>query len=440
MPRPAAFHVITKPTGPLCNLGCQYCFYLEKENLYPDIRKWSMSDEILESFIRQYIESQDIPSLSFAWQGGEPTLLGTGFFRKVADLQEKYADGKKIENCFQTNGVLLDDEWGEFLAEHGFLVGLSIDGPREFHDRFRVDKGGAPTFDRVMKGREALVRNGVEFNTLTCVQKHNADHPLEIYSFLKEIGQGFMQFIPIVERKLSHPGEGELTLIASEHEAEANVTGWSVGPLQYGKFLTAIFDEWVRGDVSEFFVQIFDVSLESWYRGAASLCVFQETCGLALALEHNGDLYSCDHYVYPQNRLGNIMQEPLAELVDSEFQRHFGMRKKEALPAYCLKCRFLAACRGECPKHRFLRTPDGEPGLNYLCKGYKHYFSHVAPYMEFMAEELGRGQAPANVMKWVHDQEEKKAGKRRPGRNDPCPCGSGKKFKKCCGAGDSAQI
>ena len=250
-----------------------------------------MNDEILESFIKQYIESQEVPAVSFAWQGGEPTLLGTNFFRKAVNLQKKYADGKKIENCFQTNGILLDDEWGEFLAEHHFLVGLSIDGPREFHDRFRVDKGGKPTFDRVMKGREYLERNSVEFNTLTCVQKHNSEHPLEVYRFLKEIGQGFMQFIPIVERRINNPEEGELTLISSEHLEEAAVTGWSTGPLQYGKFLSSIFDEWVRNDVSEYYVQIFDTALEAWYQGSSSLCVFQEKCGMALAIEHNGDLY-----------------------------------------------------------------------------------------------------------------------------------------------------
>ena len=434
MNRPLAFHVIAKPTGPLCNLSCKYCFYLEKEYLYPDIKKWTMKDEVLESFIKQYIESQDVPMVSFAWQGGEPTLLGTGFFKKAVKLQKQYAGGKKIENCFQTNGILLDDEWGEFLAENNFLVGLSIDGPREFHDRFRVDKGGQPSFDKVMKGREALVRNDVEFNTLTCVQKHNSEHPLEVYDFLREISQGFMQFIPIVERRINDPEVGELTLISSENPEEAAVTGWSTGPLQYGKFLTGIFDEWVRHDVSKYYGQIFDTSLEAWYQGASSLCVFQETCGMALAIEHNGDLYSCDHYVYPQNRLGNIMDTPLLDLVTSGQQQSFGQRKKDTLPTYCLDCPVLFACRGECPKHRFLKTPQGDPGLNYLCKGYKHFFSHIDPYMRFMAGELRAGRAPANVMEWTRERDLREAGKRHTGRNDPCPCGSGKKVKKCCGA------
>lgn len=431
MSMPLAYHVIAKPTGPICNLACRYCFYLEKDRLYPDQTSWAMRDDVLESFIRQYIESQDIPAISFAWQGGEPTLLGVDFFRKVVQLQKKYADGKTIENCFQTNATLLDDEWGEFLAEHNFLVGLSIDGPEEYHDKFRVDKGGRPTFTRVMKGRDILKKHSVEFNTLTCVQNHNSKYPLETYHFLKEIGQGFIQFIPIVERRTRKPEDGELTLVSSESPEEAMVTEWSVRALDYGKFLSAIFDEWVRNDVSRYFVQIFDVALEAWYVGSASLCVFQEACGQAMAIEHNGDLYSCDHYVYPENLLGNILETPLAELALSPKQKAFGNRKSETLPPYCLECPVLFACRGECPKHRFLRTPTGDPGLNYLCKGYKHFFSHIDPWMRFMADELRAGRPPANVMRWTR---EKDSGKKGPGRNDPCPCGSGKKFKRCCGA------
>ncbi len=438
MIKPQAFHIIAKPTGPLCNLNCRYCFYLEKETLYPDKKIWAMPDEILESFIKQYIESQDVPVVSFAWQGGEPTLLGIEFFRKAVDLQTRYAGGKKIENCFQSNGILLDDAWGEFLSENNFLVGLSIDGPAEFHNRFRVYKGGQPTFEKVMQGRAVLVKHSVEFNTLTCVQKHNSEFPLEIYSFLKEISQGFMQFIPIVERRTHAGGEGGLTLISSEHPDEASVTDWSVNPLQYGKFLSAIFDEWVRNDVSKYYIQSFDVALEAWFQGSSSLCVFQETCGQAMAIEHNGDLYSCDHYVYPRNKLGNIADTPLSELVNSDQQKAFGNRKKEALPPYCIKCPFLFACRGECPKHRFVKSPDGDPGLNYLCKGYKHFFSHVDPFMRFMAGELRSGRAPANVMEWTRQNDLRESGKRRTGRNDPCPCGSGKKFKKCCGSGRPA--
>ena len=394
-----------------------------------------MPGEVLESFIRQYIEAQDLPVVSFAWQGGEPTLLGIDFFKKVIELQRRYGQGKKIENCFQTNGILLDDEWGEFLAENSFLIGLSIDGPAQFHDRFRVFKGGQPTFEKVMRGRNTLEKHGVEFNTLTCVQKHNSGYPLEIYRFLKEISQGFMQFIPIVERRVKDSHEGEITLVSSEHPDEASVTEWSVNPLQYGKFLSAIFDEWVRNDVSKVYVQSFDVALEAWFQGSSSLCVFQETCGLALAIEHNGDLYSCDHYVYPENKLGNIMATPLAELVNSPGQSEFGERKKAGLPPYCLKCPVLFACRGECPKHRFMKTPDGDPGLNFLCRGYKHFFNHVDPYMRFMSGELRAGRPPANVMEWTRQNDLRETGKRRTGRNDPCPCGSGKKFKKCCGAG-----
>ncbi|MGH9341271.1 MAG: anaerobic sulfatase-maturation protein [Acidobacteriota bacterium] len=428
------FHILAKPIGPICNLDCKYCFYLEKENLYPGQSKWAMPEDVLESYIRQYIEAQQIPVISFAWQGGEPTLLGVDYFRKVVEFQKKHARGKGIENGFQTNGVLLDDKWGEFLAENNFLIGLSIDGPRHVHDRYRVDKGGLPTFDRVMRGIGYLKKHGVEFNTLTVVQRHNSRYPLEVYRFLKEVGSGFMQFIPIVERIADQANPNGLVLISPDSEERARVSEWSVEPLQYGKFLSAIFDEWVRQDVGRYFVQIFDVALESWFGGEASLCVFRETCGSALAIEHNGDLYSCDHYVYPENKLGNIIESPLDSLVNSTQQQKFGRDKRDTLPRYCRECEVRFACNGECPKHRFIRTPDGEEGLNYLCAGYKHFFRHIDPYMQFMAEELRRRRPPANVMAWTRMRDLRAAGKNHPGRNDPCLCGSGKKFKRCCGA------
>ncbi len=460
-PSPSAsfpFHIMAKPSGPICNLDCKYCFYLEKESLYPKTTNWKMTEDVLETYIRQYITSQDAPLINFAWQGGEPTLLGVDFFRKVVELQKKYADGKQIENALQTNGILLDDRWGEFLAENKFLVGLSIDGPRELHDRYRVDKGGQPTFDRVIRGLHYLTRHGVEFNTLTVVQKDNSYQPLKVYRFLKEVGSGFMQFIPIVERITPTPGADGLVLIGPHFEKEAQVSEWSVEPEQYGKFLCAIFDEWVRHDVGRYFVQFFDVALESWLGMDASLCIFAKTCGRAMAIEHNGDLYSCDHYVYPGNKLGNITEQPLRALVDSPAQVKFGLDKLDSLPQYCRICEVRFACNGECPKHRFIRTPDGEDGLNYLCAGYKLFFKHIDPYMKFMAEEIRHERAPANVMGWVRGGMEAvaqvvgetsalalpgtkaRAGMEavapqgRPGRNDPCPCGSGRKFKKCCGA------
>jgi uncharacterized protein len=430
-----AFHVMTKPIGPICNLDCKYCFYLEKEYLYPEKTDWKMADDVLDSYVRQYIQAQSVPVISFAWQGGEPTLLGVDFFRKAVELQKRYSDGKRVENTFQTNGVLLDDEWGDFLAANRFLVGLSIDGPRELHDHYRVDKGGQPSFDRVRRGMGYLKKHGAEFNTLTVVQRHNSYHPLEVYRFLKEAGSGFVQFIPIVERIAAKPNPAGLVLISPSGEEPAQVSEWSVEPVQYGKFLCAIFDEWVRHDVGRVYVQSFDVALESWLGMQPALCIFRETCGDAMAIEHNGDLYSCDHYVYPENRLGNIIEQPLDSLVDSAQQKTFGLDKRDTLPRYCRECEVRFACNGECPKHRFIRTPDGEAGLNYLCAGYKLFFKHIDPYMQFMAQELRQNRAPANVMDWTRMRDQPAAENRRPGRNDPCPCGSGKKFKKCCGAG-----
>lgn len=426
------FHVLAKPIGPICNLDCKYCFYLEKESLYPNVPKWAMPEDVLDAYIRQYIAAHDAPAVSFAWQGGEPTLLGVDYFRNLVRIQAKYAHGKRIQNAFQTNGVLLDDTWGEFLKERNFLVGLSIDGPRELHDTYRVDKGGQPTFDKVMRGMEVLKRHGVEFNTLTTVHRGNADAPLEVYRFLRDNGSGFIQFIPIVERIASHVTSDGLQLISPDFHGSARVAAWSVEPHQFGRFLCDIFNEWVRRDVGRVFVQLFDVSLEMWTGREASVCVFRRQCGTALAIEHCGDLYSCDHFVYPENRLGNIMDSPLETLVDSPQQHAFGEAKETTLPRYCRECDVRFACNGECPKHRFLNTPDGEPGLNYLCAGYKKFFRHVDPYMRFMAAEIAAHRPPANVMRWIAMSEARTA-LLNAGRNDRCPCGSGKKFKHCCG-------
>jgi serine-type anaerobic sulfatase-maturating enzyme len=432
-PPPRAFHILAKPTGPICNLDCKYCFYLEKEVLYPDVAKWAMPPQVLDSYIRQYIEQQQSSTIQFTWQGGEPTLLGVDFFRRVVELQSRYAAGKRIENAFQTNGILLNDEWADFFAEHSFLIGVSIDGPREFHDAYRVDKGGAPTFHRVLRGIDVLRRRNVAFNTLTTVHRANSAHPLEVYRFLRDNGSGFLQFIPIVERVSPRVTSEGLTLVSPSSSQDAAVSAWSVDPVQYGRFLCAIFDEWVRNDVGRTFVQLFDVSLEMWTGLASSLCVFRPTCGSALALEHNGDLYSCDHFVYPENRLGNIMQAPLAQMISSPQQIQFGQDKLNTLPQYCRQCEVRFACNGECPKHRFAKTPDGEPGLNYLCAAYKRFFTHIDPYMRFMAEELGHQRPPANVMQWARARDLQASAPGKPGRNELCPCGSGLKFKRCCG-------
>jgi len=430
---------MTKPIGPICNLDCSYCFYLEKEKLYPSNERFRMPDATLESYVRQYIEAQNAPEINFAWQGGEPTLMGVDFFRRVVELQAKYANGRRVANALQTNGTLLDAEWCEFLQKHRFLVGLSIDGPRELHDLYRVDKKQKPTFDAVIHGLELLKKHRVEFNTLTVVSRANSRRPLDVYRFLKEAGSGFMQFIPLVERAPDHEAKAEgLNLaappVAGTEASRSPVTSWSVEAKQYGEFLVQIFDEWVRHDVGRYFVQMFDVTLGNWMGGPSGLCVFAERCGAAMAMEHNGDVYSCDHYVYPEYKLGNLMNRSLGDLVNSSFQQKFGNDKADTLPRYCRECDVKFLCNGECPKHRFIRTPEGETGLNYLCAAYKRFFKHVEPFMEIMAKLLDEQRPPAEIMSILAQREKAKEwqGARR---NDPCPCGSGRKYKTCCGAG-----
>jgi uncharacterized protein len=430
------FHVLAKPIGPICNLACAYCFYLEKEKLFQHKAakaNWAMSEELLERFVRQYIAAQPGQVVNFAWQGGEPTLLGIDFFRNAVSLQQKHAHGKRIENSLQTNGVLLDNEWCEFLAKNHFLIGLSIDGPRDLHDKYRVDRGGAPSFDRVMRGIQYLKKHGVEFNTMTVVHAHNSLQPLEVYRFLKEVGSGYMQFIPIVERIADCAAPDDLALVSPDSGASARVAPFSVEPLQYGQFLCAVFDEWVRNDVGKIFVQLFDVALSAWVGMEPDLCVFQEICGSAAVIEHNGDVYSCDHYVYPENMLGNLMASPLAEMMSSSQQDRFGQDKLERLPQCCRVCPVRFVCNGECPKHRFVPTSGGEERLNYLCAGYKLFFTHIDPYMKFMAAELREERPPSNVIAWARNRDRQSAGKKEPGRNALCPCGSGLKYKRCCG-------
>lgn len=400
---PPAFHVMAKPTGARCNLDCAYCFYKKKEQLYPE-SPLRMTDAVMEAYIRQTIAGHAVPEVTFAWQGGEPTLMGLPFFRRAVAVQKKYAGPKtRIENTFQTNGILLDDDWCRFFRENNFLVGLSLDGPRDLHDAYRRDRQGRGTFDRVQKAARLLQKHRVAFNILCAVTSTNADHPLEVYRFFRdELAAPYIQFIPIVER-----------------EDGSTVTDRSVRPEQWGRFLTEIFDEWVRRDVGRIFVLNFDWALAGWLGLAGSVCVFGPTCGLGVALEHNGDLYSCDHFVEPDHLLGNILATPLAELVASEKQRRFGAAKRETLPRQCRECRFLSVCNGECPKNRFV-----EGGLNYLCEGYRAFFSHADRPMRMMAGLLRRGRPADEVMPMFAA---------KVGRNEPCPCGSGLKYKKCCG-------
>lgn len=396
------FHFLAKPIGPVCNLGCAYCFYTEKTGLFPEGEDFRMPDTVLEAYIRKNIEEQDVPEVEFAWQGGEPTLAGLDFFRKAAALEEKFAGGKRISNTLQTNGTFLDDEWCGFLAKHGFLVGLSLDGPQDIHDLYRKDKQGRPSFRDVMRGLRLLQRHKVEFNILASVTRESSGRPLDVYHFLKEAGARYIQFIPIVEKYPDVEAQ-ELGMRfgmppdCCEQSAAPETTPWSVSPEGYGDFLIAIFDEWVRSDVGRVFVMNFEWALASWAGLSSRACFFAEHCGQAVVLEHNGDIYSCDHFVYPTHRLGNILTGSPREMVESERQRAFGSQKA-VLPSACRECRLLFACRGECPKHRFACATDREPGRNYLCPSYQRFFIHVEPYMAAIAGLLRKGEPAEKVM------------------------------------------
>jgi uncharacterized protein len=403
---PASFHVLAKPTGAICNLDCTYCFFLSKEALYPD-SPVRMADETLEAYIRQVIESQHVPHVAIAWQGGEPTLMGLDFFRRATALVRTYArPGMTIEHTIQTNGTLLDEEWCAFFREHKFLVGLSLDGPRAMHDAYRVDKGGQPTFDRVMAAADLMRREGVEYNILCTVHAANADHPLELYRFFRdEVKTHFIQFIPIVERttpallQIANLGWGDRHRDRPLYLQEGHVvTERTVRPEQWGSFLNTIFDEWVHRDVGQIFIQMFDAALAAWLGLPSAMCIFNETCGTALAMERNGDLYSCDHYVEPRYRLGNIHEFHMRTMVESDQQIAFGRTKRDTLPRYCRECDVRFACNGECPRNRFTTTPDGEAGLNYLCAGYKSFFRHIDGPMRLMAARLRNGGYADEVM------------------------------------------
>lgn len=419
---PPAFHVMVKPGGAICNLDCEYCYFLSKEQLYPGSR-FRLADELLGAYTKQYIAAQTANEVTFAWQGGEPTLLGLPFFERALELQAEHKrPGMTLHNTFQTNGTLLDDDWCAFFKRHEILVGLSLDGPERLHDRYRVNKGGKGSFKGVMRGLNLLKKHGVAFNILTTVHAANAPHPAEVYRFLRdEVGAQYLQFIPIVERDN-----------ATGFQEGTDVTERSVTGEGYGRFLQGVFDLWVREDVGRVYVQMFDVALAAWVGLSPGLCVFEKTCGAALAMEHNGDVYSCDHYVEPNYLLGNLQELPLLDMVSSEQQRAFGAAKAD-LPRYCRECEVRFVCNGGCPKDRVLTTPDGEPGLNYLCAGYRSFFNHVGPYMQFMASELQQQRPPANVMRFAaeRDAAQKQAARTTP-RNAPCPCGSGKKAKHCC--------
>lgn len=389
---------MTKAVGAVCNLACDYCYYLEKTNLYKDISKHVMSDELLEKFIKEYIGSQTMNDVLFTWHGGETLMRPLSFYKRAVELQKQYANGKHIDNCIQTNGTLLTDEWCRFFKENNWLVGISIDGPQEFHDEYRKNRQGRPSFVKVMHGIELLKKHGVEWNAMAVVNDYNADYPLDFYNFFKEIGCKYIQFAPIVERIVPHTDGRHL---ASPMDKEEKLADFSVSPEQWGNFLCAIFDEWVKKDVGEIFVQIIDSTLANWMGVQPGVCSMAETCGHAGVMEFNGDVYSCDHYVFPEYKLGNIYKNSLIEMMYSERQQEFGLMKKKSLPQQCKDCEFLFACNGDCPKNRFAKTKDGEPGLNYLCSGYYKFFSHVAPYMDFMKKELLAQRPPANIMEAI---------------------------------------
>ena len=390
-------YVMLKPAGAHCNLACKYCYYLEKNKLYPTAQRHLMSDEMLEQFTREYIEAQTMSQVLFTWHGGEPLLRSIDFYRKALSLQQKYAGGRRIDNVIQTNGTLLTDEWCEFFAQNHWLVGISIDGPQPDHDHYRLTAAGKPSWKKVMQGIKLLKKHGVEWNAMAVVNAYNANHPLEFYRFFKENGCQFLQFTPIVERQTRHEDGRTLASLADKNEiplSEASVT-----PEQWGYFLSAIFDEWVRKDVGKIFVEVFDCTLANWMGISPGICAYSKECGHAGVMEHNGDVYSCDHFVFPEYKLGNIRDHSLIDMHYGEQQQEFSRLKHSSLPRQCKECDMEFACHGECPKNRFMKDKYGDSGLNYLCPGYYHYYQHVAPYMDYMKQELMAQRPPSNIMK-----------------------------------------
>lgn len=392
-------YVMLKPTGAHCNLACKYCYYLEKNKLYPTAQRHLMSDEMLEQFTREYIEAQTMNQVLFTWHGGEPLLRSIDFYRKALSLQQKYAGGRRIDNVIQTNGTLLTDEWCEFFAQNHWLVGISIDGPQPDHDHYRLTAAGKPSWQKVMQGIKLLKKHGVEWNAMAVVNAYNANHPLEFYRFFKENGCQFLQFTPIVERLTRH--EDGRTLASLADKDEISLSEASVTPEQWGYFLCAIFDEWVRKDVGKIFVEIFDCTLANWMGISPGICAYSKECGHAGVMEHNGDVYSCDHFVFPEYKLGNIRDHSLIDMLYGEQQQEFSRLKHSSLPRQCKECDMEFACHGECPKNRFMKDKYGDSGLNYLCLGYYHYYQHVAPYMDYMKQELMSQRPPSNIMKVI---------------------------------------
>jgi len=411
------FQIMVKTVGAICNLDCHYCYYLKKESLYPKGSVFRMNDELLEKYISQHIQATPKEIVSFSWHGGEPTLIGLEFFRKAVQLQKKHLPpNKKLINGIQTNGLLIDEAWCEFLAQENFYIGLSLDGPKDLHDRYRVTKGQKPTHKQVVQAFQLLRRHKVHVDLLCVVHDVNVKHPTAVYRHLKEIGGEYLQFLPLVERA---------------DDAERSLVSRSVPAAAYGEFLCTIFDEWIRNDVGKIFIQLFDESVRPFLGMDHALCIYRETCGDVPVVEHNGDFYSCDHYVLPEYKIGNLNEQSLADMVEHPAQREFGTRKWTSLPRFCRECEVLSMCNGGCPKDRFIKTPDGEDGLNYLCAGLKRFFTHSKPYFEKFARLVDAGEATEKLMEIARAEDAKRAG-RQVGRNDPCPCGSGKKYKRCC--------
>ncbi len=394
-------YVMLKPAGAHCNLACKYCYYLEKNNLYQTSHRHLMTDEMLEQFTREYIEAQTMPQVLFTWHGGEPLMRSIDFYKKALALQKKYAHGKQIDNVIQTNGTLLTDEWCEFFAQNHWLVGISIDGPQKYHDHYRVTPAGKPSWEKVMQGIQLLKKHRVEWNAMAVVNAYNAEHPLEFYHFFRDNGCQYLQFTPIVERLTEHKDGRTLASLADEKEFP--LTDASVTPEQWGNFLCTIFDDWVRHDVGKTFVEIFDCTLANWMGVLPGICAYSKECGHAGIMEHNGDVYSCDHFVFPEYKLGNIKDQSLIDMLYGEQQQEFSRLKHTSLPRQCKECDMEFACHGECLKNRFEKDKFGEPGLNYLCKGYYQYYSHVAPYMDFMKKELLAERPPSNIMRALNN-------------------------------------
>ncbi len=397
-------YVMVKPVGSKCNLACDYCYYLEKERLYDDSSVEKMDDRMLDLFTKQYLEAQTQQEVLFTWHGGEPLLQPIAFYKKALMYQRKYGRGYSISNCIQTNGTLINDEWCRFLKDNHFLVGVSIDGTAEMHDRYRRNRNGRESHDRVLRGIELMRHHGVEFNIMAVVNNRNADYPIEFYRYLKQLGSPFIQFAPIVERL--HHGNTKLLLALPDDDGTPSLAPFSVTPQQWGAFLCKLFDEWIKEDVGKVYIQLFDATLANWMGVAPGICTLSKTCGHAAVMEMNGDVYACDHYVFPDYKIGNIRTKTVTEMMLDPRQRNFGTDKRDSLPLQCKKCKWLFACNGECPKNRFVTTNEGEPGLNYLCEGYSMFFSYTAPYMEFMCGELKNQRPPANVMNWAKERQQ----------------------------------